>query len=111
MSADKLADKKCVPCSGGIPPLKGDALVQMHKQVHSDWQVIDEHHLVRVLKFNDFAEALDFTNQIGRLAEDEGHHPDILLSYGQVKVTLLTHKIDGFSESDFILAAKIDELE
>jgi 4a-hydroxytetrahydrobiopterin dehydratase len=110
MSVNKLAEKKCVPCSGGTPPMKGNDIEEMKQNIHADWQVIDEHHLARVFKFKDFAEALDFTNQIGALAEEQGHHPDIFLSYGKVKVELCTHKIDGLSESDFIMAAKIDQI-
>jgi 4a-hydroxytetrahydrobiopterin dehydratase len=104
-----LASKTCVPCKGGVPPLKGQQLDGYRSQL-VDWQVIDEHHLERTFKFPDFKAALAFTNQIGNLAEQQGHHPDILLSWGRVAVTIWTHKIDGLTESDFILAAKIDRL-
>ena len=72
--------------------------------------VIDEHHLEKKYKFSNFRQALAFTNQVGELAETEGHHPDIYLAWGKVKLTVWTHKIDGLTESDFIFAAKVDEL-
>ena len=108
-----LADKTCVPCRGGVPPLKGAALLELFKQLseHSEWSVVEEHHLKRAYKFPDFRSALDFVNKIGELAEQQGHHPDILLAWGKVEVTIWTHKVDGLTESDFILAAKIDELD
>ena len=104
-----LAAKTCVPCRGGVPPLKGNELESFRKQV-PDWQVVDEHHIVRNFKFPDFKQALDFVNRIGAVAEEQGHHPDILLSWGKVEVTLWTHKVSGLTESDFIMAAKIDLL-
>ena len=107
----ELAQKECVPCRGGVPPLKGEALKPLHNQLSDGWQVMAEHHLEKSFDFKDFREALDFTNQVGELAEQEGHHPDIYLAWGKVKVTTYTHKIDGLTESDFILAAKIDRLD
>ena len=104
-----LAAKTCVPCRGGVPPLKGSALETLHEQV-SDWQVIDEHHLNRQFKFPDFKQALAFVNRVGDLAEEQGHHPDMFLAWGKVEITLWTHKIDGLTESDFIMAAKLDRL-
>jgi 4a-hydroxytetrahydrobiopterin dehydratase len=76
----------------------------------SAWQVAGEHHLQREFNFKDFRDALTFTNRVGELAEEQGHHPDIFLTWGKAKVTIWTHKIDGLTESDFILAAKIDSL-
>jgi 4a-hydroxytetrahydrobiopterin dehydratase len=105
-----LSKKSCVPCKGGVPPLKGDALISFHKQLGGGWHIVKEHHLEKEYVFPDFAKALAFTNQVGAIAEHEGHHPDILLSYGKVKIQLWTHKIDGLTESDFILAAKCDTL-
>jgi 4a-hydroxytetrahydrobiopterin dehydratase len=105
----QLADKQCVPCRGGVPPLKGDELQQMLKNV-PQWSVVNEHHLTRAYKFPDFKHALDFVNKVGALAEEQGHHPDILLAWGKAEITLWTHKIDGLTESDFIMAAKIDRL-
>ena len=106
---DQLADKTCVPCRGGVPPLKGNDLQAMHKNV-SQWSVVNEHHLTREYKFPDFKQALEFVNKVGALAEEQGHHPDILLAWGKAGITLWTHKIDGLTESDFIMAAKIDRL-
>ncbi len=105
----ELADKKCVPCSGGVPPLKHDEIVPLLSQLEG-WEVVDDHHLTRHYSFPDFVSALAFVNKVGDLAESEGHHPDIHLTYGKVGLQMYTHKIDGLSESDFILAAKIDKL-
>jgi 4a-hydroxytetrahydrobiopterin dehydratase len=105
----ELAEKTCVPCRGGVPAIKGKELSDLHKQV-PDWQVVNEHHLMRKFTFPDFRRALDFVNRVGEIAERQGHHPDILLAWGRVEITLWTHKIDGLTESDFIIAAKIDEL-
>lgn len=106
---EQLADKQCVPCRGGVPPLKGNELQLMLKNV-PQWSVVNEHHLTRAYKFPDFKQALDFVNKVGALAEEQGHHPDILLAWGKAEITLWTHKIDGLTESDFIMAAKIDRL-
>jgi 4a-hydroxytetrahydrobiopterin dehydratase len=107
-----LAAKTCVPCRGGVPPLKGKELNDIHKQLPegADWKVVNEHHITRTFKFPDFKQALAFVNRVGALAEEQGHHPDILLTWGKVGITLWTHKIDGLTESDFIMAAKIDRL-
>jgi 4a-hydroxytetrahydrobiopterin dehydratase len=105
-----LAEQNCVPCKGGVPPLKGNDLNRMRGQLDADWQVGGEHHLERKFKFKDFREALAFTNRVGELAEQQNHHPDIYLAWGEVKVTLWTHKIDGLTESDFVMAAKVDQV-
>ena len=105
----ELAERNCVPCRGGVPALKGEALEPLARQL-SDWQVLDEHHLRRSFKFSDFRSALSFVNRVGELAEQQGHHPDLFLVWGRVDVTTWTHKINGLTESDFILAAKIDRL-
>jgi 4a-hydroxytetrahydrobiopterin dehydratase len=109
--ANELAAKECIPCKGGIPPLKGRELADLYSQLGAGWKVVDEHHLEKEFTFKNFREALAFTNQIGELAEQQSHHPDIYLSWGKVGVMIWTHKIDGLTESDFILAAKIDTLE
>ena len=109
-AAKKLADRACVPCVGGQVPLKGDALGRLARQLDGDWDVVGEHHLLRRFRFKDFAEALAFVNEVGALAEEQGHHPDIHLAWGKVVLTVYTHKIDGLSESDFVLAAKIEAL-
>ncbi len=101
-----LAAKKCVPCTGGTPPLAGEALASLYAELGSDWQLIDDHHLMRVFRFPNFRDALEFTNRVGALAESVNHHPDIELAWGKVKLSIWTHKIGGLSESDFIWAAK-----
>jgi len=105
-----LASKQCVPCRGGVPPLKGERLLNLQAELGNGWKVIGDHHLEKEFRFSDFREALDFTNRIGELAEQQGHHPDIELSWGRVGLRVWTHKIDGLSESDFIWAAKADRL-
>jgi 4a-hydroxytetrahydrobiopterin dehydratase len=105
-----LAAKECVPCKGGVPPLKGRDLADLQRRLGNGWQVVQEHHLEKEFSFKNFREALAFTNQVGELAEKVNHHPDIYLAWGKVKITIWTHKIDGLTESDFVLAAKIDEL-
>lgn len=104
-----LADKKCVPCRGGVPPLAAGEVARLLAQVDG-WQAPESHHLTRTFKFSNFATALDFVNKVGALAEEQGHHPDLYLAWGKVRVDVWTHKIDGLTESDFVLAAKIDRL-
>jgi len=104
-----LADKTCVPCKGGVSPLAGKELEKLSKQL-PHWKVVDAHHITRTFTFPDFRQALEFVNKVGELAEEQGHHPDILLSWGKAEITTWTHKINGLTESDFILAAKIDQL-
>lgn len=106
----RLAQKECVPCKGGIPPLSQDETQKLLGQLQAGWKIIDNHHLEKEVTFKDFLSALAYTNRVGELAETQGHHPDIYLSWGKVKITLWTHKINGLTESDFILAAKIDNL-
>ncbi len=106
--SENLAQKHCVPCRGGVPPLKGEDLRRLQRQL-PDWNVVDEHHLEKSFTFRDFKSALAFVNRVGDIAESEGHHPDLYLSWGQVKAKIWTHKVDGLTESDFILAAKIDQ--
>ncbi|HXV60890.1 MAG TPA: 4a-hydroxytetrahydrobiopterin dehydratase [Vicinamibacteria bacterium] len=105
----ELASKHCVPCRGGVPPLGPDATAALREKLGSGWKVVENHHLEKVYAFDDFQQALDFTNRVGRLAEEEGHHPDIHLAWGRVRLQIWTHKIDGLTESDFILAAKADQ--
>ncbi len=107
----KLSSKKCTPCQGGIPPFNLEQINEYKKKIDKDWKVINNHHLEKEFKFKDFKTALDFTNKIGKLAEKEGHHPDIYLAWGKVKVITYTHKINGLHVNDFILAAKIDEIK
>jgi 4a-hydroxytetrahydrobiopterin dehydratase len=103
-----LSEKKCMPCNKGTLPIKGEELQKLQSQLKNDWKVVGEHHLEKVYLFQDFREALSFVDKVGKIAEEEGHHPDIYLSYGKVMIQLWTHKINGLSESDFIIAAKCD---
>jgi len=106
-----LAEKVCVPCKGGVPPLNGEEASELLAKLGGGWQVVDGHHLEKDYHFKNFREALAFTNRVGELAEAQGHHPDIHLSWGRVALTIWTHKVNGLTESDFILAAKADLLE
>ena len=104
-----LAEKSCIPCRGGIPALTATEIRPLRAEVKG-WKVIGNHHLEREFGFPDFKNALSFVNKVGRIAEKEGHHPDIYLAWGKARVTIWTHKVDGLTESDFILAAKIDRV-
>ena len=106
----ELAAKRCVPCKGGVPPLAGEQLDDLLQQLGPNgWRVSAGHHLEKSYKFPDFVQALAFVNRVGAVAEAQGHHPDIALGWGKVTVTIWTHKIEGLTESDFILAAKADQ--
>ena len=105
-----LSDKDCVPCRGGVPPLRVAEIEPLARET-ADWSVVDGHHIEREFRFPDFKEALAFVNRVGALAEEQGHHPDCCLAWGRVGVSIWTHKIDGLTENDFVLAAKIDELQ
>lgn len=108
-SSDELASKHCVPCRGGVPPLTVEQIDPLMRQLRG-WRVVDGHHLAKTYDFDDFAGALAYVNRLGAVAEAEGHHPDIHLAWGRVRVETWTHKIDGLTESDFILAAKADQV-
>jgi 4a-hydroxytetrahydrobiopterin dehydratase len=108
--SSSLAKEECVPCKGGVPPLKGAELASVARELGASWRVVDEHHLEKEFRFPDFEQALSFTNAVGAIAEREGHHPDIHLAWGKVGIEIWTHKIDGLTRSDFILAAKIDHI-
>ena len=111
MAKSELAGKSCVPCKGGHPPLEGPALEALLGRLGpNDWRVVAGHHLEKDYPFPDFVSALAFVNRVGAVAEKEGHHPDLALGWGKVRITIWTHKIDGLTESDFVLAAKIDRL-
>lgn len=107
---ETLALKDCAPCKQGTPPLTGATLQSLREGLGGGWMVLDDSQLVKEFKFKNFAQALDFTNQVGALAEAQDHHPDILLSWGKARVTLWTHSVGGLSENDFILAAKVEGL-
>jgi len=106
--ASELAAKDCVPCRGGVPPLNRTGIELLLAKLGGGWAAVDDHHLEKEYRFPDFAEALAFTNRVGAIAEAQGHHPDIYLSWGKVRLEIWTHKIDGLTESDFVLAAKAD---
>lgn len=106
-----LADKKCVPCEGGVSPFSLEDLARYKGQVHSDWRVAEEGKKIkRDFEFSNFTEAMGFVNSVAAIAEAEGHHPDIFISYNKVEISLWTHAIGGLSENDFIVAAKIDRI-
>ena len=108
MGTSELAGKDCVPCKGGVPPLAGDEIARLLGQVDG-WSAERDHHITKTIEFPDFVQALAAVNRIGEIAEQQGHHPDLYLTWGKVRVDTWTHKIDGLTESDFILAAKIDQ--
>jgi 4a-hydroxytetrahydrobiopterin dehydratase len=104
------AERECVPCHGGVPPLKNSAVRQLLAQLGAGWKVVHGRRLEKRFAFRDFREALDFTNQVGYFAEQAQHHPDLFLAWGEVRVALWTHKIGGLAEADFVLAARIEAL-
>jgi 4a-hydroxytetrahydrobiopterin dehydratase len=110
MNECSLAQRNCVPCRGEVPPLNTEEITKLLAELGDFWQVVNEHHLKKEFKFADFRTALDFTNKVGEIAEKENHHPDIYLAWGKVEITVWTHTIHGLSESDFILAAKISQI-
>ncbi|MEX0680916.1 MAG: 4a-hydroxytetrahydrobiopterin dehydratase [Balneolales bacterium] len=105
-----LAEQQCIPCRGDTPVLKGEKLQVLYNQLDGHWELEQEHHLTRDLEFNDFKEALDFTIRVGEMSEEQGHHPEIYLAWGKVTLKVYTHAIDGLSESDFIWAAKAENI-
>lgn len=105
-----LEHERCEPCRAGASALRGEALNALASQLPTPWRVVEEHHLERSFEFPDFARGLAFVNAVGELAEREGHHPDLLLRWGSVTVTLWTHSADGLCRADFVLAAKIERL-
>jgi 4a-hydroxytetrahydrobiopterin dehydratase len=105
-----LLEIKCIPCHGGVPKLSREETERLHPQIR-EWNIVADHHLEREWKFKDFKSALKFVNAIGAVAEEEGHHPDICFTWGKVNVQIHTHAVDGLTESDFVLAAKIDALK
>ncbi len=109
MPTAELAKNECVPCKGGVPPLEGDKLKELHEELNSGWELVKDHHLEKEYSFDGYEPAVEFTNKVANIAQEQNHHPDILLTYGKVKVTIWTHKIDGLTESDFYFAAKVEE--
>ena len=104
-----LANKKCVPCNADTPTLREDEILELAAGVPG-WEVVEGHHLRRRYSFRNFRDALRFVNRIGEIAEEEGHHPDLGFGWGYAEVRVWTHAIDGLSENDFVLAAKVDAL-
>jgi 4a-hydroxytetrahydrobiopterin dehydratase len=104
-----LSSRQCIPCRGGVPSLQGQEITNLLTELDG-WEVVNQHHLTKTFSFANFREAQQFVNRIGDLAEEQGHHPDICFGWGRAEITIWTHKIDGLTESDFILAAKIDKL-
>ncbi len=105
-----LATRDCVPCRGGVPPLHGEQIKNLLSELKG-WEVISAHHLQKSYQFDNFLAALEFVNRVGQLAEAQGHHPDISFGWGYCQIKIFTHKIDGLTESDFILAARMDQIE
>ena len=104
-----LADLQCRPSRPGTPPLAGAELAALADRLGRGWQVIDGRRLEKTYSFPNFVDALAFVNRVGELAEQQGHHPDVELGWGRVKLVLWTHSIGGLSESDFVLAAKAEQ--
>jgi 4a-hydroxytetrahydrobiopterin dehydratase len=107
--AESLADKTCVPCKGGVPPLDAAAIEVLLAQLDG-WDVVEERRLTKRYRFADFASALAFVNRVGAVAEEQRHHPNIYLAWGEVLLEIWTHKINGLTESDFVFAAKCDRI-
>jgi 4a-hydroxytetrahydrobiopterin dehydratase len=105
-----LAARACEPCRGDVPPLTRQQIRPLQAQLDPGWEVVDGHHLRREYRFPDFKAALAFVNRVGAMAEEQGHHPDVYLAWGRVRIEVWTHKIDGLAEADFVFAAKCDRL-
>jgi 4a-hydroxytetrahydrobiopterin dehydratase len=111
MAESELAERECVACTSDDDPLTGEELDEFYGDIdQSVWEIVDEHHLKGTYEFEDFRDALEFTYEVGELAEDEWHHPDLHLSWGEVVVEMWTHKIDGLFETDFIMAARMGRI-
>ncbi len=106
----ELTEKMCEACADANDSFDADEIAEYTPQINEDWEVVDDHHLERKFDFDDFQQALDFINDVGELAENENHHPDLYLTWGEAKVTIWTHSVDGLTEADFIFAAKTDEI-
>jgi 4a-hydroxytetrahydrobiopterin dehydratase len=106
----ELNTKKCLPCEGGIPVLSREESEALVKLLSNGWEIVNNHHLLNKMSFVSFRHTMNMVNKIASLAETEGHHPDMHISYGSLAISIWTHSIDGLSENDFILAAKIDLL-
>ena len=113
ISMSDLLNKKCVPCEGGVPALDISEIHKYQKKIDG-WDVIKNekniHFLEKKFTFKNFVESQKFVNEVGRISEEEGHHPEILFGWGYAKINISTHAIEGLSENDFILASKIDKI-
>ncbi len=108
MTISELAKLQCVPCMGGVPPLKGPALQSLLGKLGGGWKLVDEHHLEKEFEFSTFKENIAFVNRVAEVAEAQGHHPEMVVGFRKLKMLVWTHKIDGLTESDFVFAAKAD---
>lgn len=106
-----LTQKKCVPCESDMPPLTQDQYEAFLKQLKLDWEIIDGKKITHEFKFDSYLEGLEFAQKVGKLAEGENHHPNIHIYYKKAVIDLTTHNINGLSENDFIIAAKIEDLK
>ena len=110
----ELCERECVPCRGGVPALDAEAAGRLMTELNSDWRIVwrDErpHHLSQVRSFDRYVDGVAFVNRLAEIAEANGHHPDLYLAWGKVRIELWTHKIDGLTESDFVMAAKFDQI-
>ena len=106
-----LVNKECIPCQGGVPPLSGEEADRLHREIDQSWQLNDQkNRLKRSLKFNNFSDAMSVANEIGKMADDQWHHPELTLGFGHLEIEVWTHKIDGLVESDFIFCSKCDKI-
>ncbi len=105
----ELASKTCEACRSDTPPMQSNEIGELSPQI-PDWEIVEDHHLRRAFRFKNFREALDFVNNVGELAEEQGHHPELHFGWGHVELEVWTHKIDGLTQSDFVFAAKVDQL-
>ena len=108
---DRLSAMECVPCEVGTPPLSEEESEAFLVQIHDDWKLVENHHITRTWNFSDFASALEFTNALGAICEEQNHHEDFSLGWVKLVAVIFTHKIDALTESDFVLASKFDEIE
>jgi len=111
MKVDKLTTMKCKPCEGGVPPLNSQEIAAYMKGIDKDWHAVANKRIIKTFSFVNYMHTMDFVNRIAALAEEEGHHPVMHVQYGKLEVELWTHAINGLSENDFIMAAKIDAMQ
>lgn len=107
---EDLSSKDCIPCKGGVPSLTDNEMSKLIVNLNNNWKILEGHHLERIWTFDNFKQALKFTNSAGNICEEQNHHADFELGWGRVVTKIYTHKIDGLVESDFILASKFDQI-